>query len=140
MQCCPRCDSEKTVKNGNHLGRQRHRCRGCGFQFTRKTPRGRAAHEKAAAVLLYTMGLPFSTIARIYGTAPSSVMRWVQSFAEKNTGKPEPGQAVIVELDAMWLSLHAAEAVSGNGQIIVAIPVSSLTGNMAIATTTLMQT
>lgn len=127
------------MKNGTHLGRQRHRCRDCGFQFTRKTPRGRAAHEKAAAVLLYTMGLSFSAIARLYGIAPSSVMRWVRAFAEKNTGKPEPGQAVIVELDAMWLALHSEKADPGNGQIIVAIPISSLTGTMAIATTPLMQ-
>ena len=107
MQNCPKCASNKTVKNGNHLGRQRYRCKGCGFQFTRGTPRGRPANEKAMAILLYTLGLSFNAIARIYGVATSTVMRWVRTFAEKTYEKPEPGQAVIVELDEMWHYLHS---------------------------------
>ena len=91
MQNCPKCASSKTVKNGNHLGRQRYRCKGCGFQFTRGAPRGRPANEKAMAILLYTLGLSFNAIARIYGVATSTVMRWVRAFAEKTYEKPEHG-------------------------------------------------
>ena len=46
MQYCPKCASERIVKNGRHLERQRFRCKDCGFQFTRDTPRGRPATEK----------------------------------------------------------------------------------------------
>jgi len=127
------------VKNGNHLARQRFRCKDCGFQFTRETPRGRPANEKAMAILLYTLGLSFNAIARIYGIATSTVMRWVRTFAEKTYEKPEPGQAVIVELDEMWHYLHSKKTNSGSGKLIVAIPVSSLTGNVAIATRTLLR-
>ena len=138
MPNCPKCASCETVKNGNHLGRQRYRCKGCCFQFTRKTPRGRPASEKATAVLLYTLGLSFNAIARICNVATSTVMRWVRSFAEKTYEKPEPGQAVIVELDEMWHYLHSKKTNSGYGKLIVAIPVSSLTGNVAIATRALL--
>ena len=134
MQNCPKCASVKKVKNGNHLGRQRYRCKDCGFQFTRETPRGRPTNEKAMAILLYTLGLSFNAIARIYGVATSTVMRWVRAFAEKTYEKPKPGQAVIVELDEMWHYLHSKKTNSGPGKLIVAIPVSSLTGNVAIAT------
>ena len=134
MQNCPKCTSSMTVKNGTHLGRQRYRCKGCGFQFTRKTPRGRPASEKALAILLYTLGLSFNAIARIFGVATSTIMRWVRTFAEKTYEKPKPGQAVIVELDEMWHYLQAKKTNSGYGKLIVAIPVNSLTGNVAIAT------
>lgn len=59
MQYCPKCASERIVKNGRHLERQRFRCKDCGFQFTRDIPRGRPATEKAMAILLYTLGLSF---------------------------------------------------------------------------------
>jgi len=49
MTECPKCGSVKTVKNGCHLGRQRHRCKDCGFQFTRATPKGHPASEKVTA-------------------------------------------------------------------------------------------
>ena len=50
------------------------------------------------AILLYTLGLSFNAIARIYGVATSTVMRWVRDFAEKTYEKPSPGEAVIIEL------------------------------------------
>ena len=139
MQNCPKCDSCKTVKNGTHLERQRYRCKSCSFQFTRITPRGRPANEKAMAVLLYTSGLSFNAIARIFNVAASTAMRWVRAFAEKTYEKPTPGHAVIVELDEMWHYLHSKKTNSGSGKLIVAIPVSSLTGNVAIVTKPLSQ-
>lgn len=107
MQYCPKCASERIMKNGRHLERQRFRCKDCGFQFTRDTPRGRPATEKAMAILRYTLGLSFNAIARIYGVATSTVMRWVRDFAEKTYEKPSPGEAVIIELDEMWHYLHS---------------------------------
>ena len=139
MQNCPKCASSKTVKNGKHLGRQRYRCKGCRFQFTREAPRGRPANEKAMAILLYTLGLSFNAIARIYGVATSTVMRWVRVFAEKTYEKPEPGQVVIIELDEMWHYLRSKKTNSGYGKLIVAIPVNSLTGSVAIATRALLR-
>jgi len=91
------------------------------------------------AILLYTLGLSFNAIARIYCVATSTVMRWVRAFAEKTYEKPEPGQAVIVELDEMWHYLHSKKTNFGSGKLIVAIQVSSLTGNVAIATRALLQ-
>ena len=138
MQYCPKCASERILKNGSHLERQRFRCKDCGFQFTRDTPRGRPATEKAMAILLYTLGLSFNAIARIYGVATSTVMRWVRDFAEKTYEKPSPGEAVIINLmrcgticiqkNKLWL-----------WKAIVAIPVNSLTGNVAIVTKALLQ-
>ena len=132
MHECPKCHSHKTVKNGKHLKRQRYRCKICGFQFTRTTPRGRPSCEKALAVLLYTLGLSMNAIARLLKVSTPAVLRWIQTFAEKIYEKPEPGEAVIVELDEMWHSLGSKKTSSGFGKLIVAIPVSSLTGNAGV--------
>ena len=60
------------MKNGRHLERQRFRCKDCGFQFTRDTPRGRPATEKAMAILLYTLGLSFNATS-VNGTGRPSI-------------------------------------------------------------------
>ena len=132
MPGCPKCRTEQTVKNGRHLGRQRYRCKLCGFQYTRVNPRGRPANEKAAAILLYTMGLSLNAIARIYKVSAQSVLRWVRNFAEKTYEKPEPREAVVVELDEMWHYLGSKKTNCGSGKLIVALPVSSLTGSVGL--------
>ena len=69
------------------------------------------------AILLYTLGLSFNAIARIYGVATSTVMRWVRDFAEKTYEKPSPGEAVIIELDEMWHYLHSKKTNYGSGKL-----------------------
>ena len=120
------------VKNGKHLQKQRYRCKACGFQFTRGTPRGRAPSEKALAILLYTLGLSMNAVARLLKVSTPAVLRWVRNFAEKTYEKPEPGEAVIVELDEMWHYLRSKKTNSGFGKLIVEIPVSSLIGNAGV--------
>lgn len=75
MRKCPRCCSVKFVKNGRHLEAQRYRCKPCGYQFTRKIPRGRPPEEKALAILLYTHGLSMNAVARLLGVTPPAVSR-----------------------------------------------------------------
>ena len=132
MSVCPKCQATQTVKNGRHLGRQRYRCKGCGFQFTRSTPRGRPASEKAMAITLYTLGLSLNSIARLFKVTAPAVLRWVRTFAEKTYEKPEPREAVVVELDEMWHYLRLKKTNYGYGRLIVALPVSSLTGNVGV--------
>ena len=132
MPGCPKCQTEQVAKNGHHLGRQRYRCKACGFQYTQVNPRGRPASEKAAAVLLYTMGLSLNAIARIFKVSTQTISRWVRNFAEKTYEKPEPREAVVVELDEMRHYLGSKKTNCGYGRLIVALPVNSLTGNVGL--------
>jgi hypothetical protein len=61
-----------------------------------------------------------------------AVLRWVRLFADKIYEKPEPTEAVIVELDEMWHYLVSKKTNSGSGKLIVAVPVDSLTGNVGV--------
>ena len=139
MPECPKCKFSHVVKNGYSRGNQRYRCKSYGFQFTRTTPRGRPAREKATAILLYTMGLSLNAIARMFKVSTPAVLRWVRLFAEKTYEKPTPSEAVIVELDEMWHYLCSKKTSSGSGKLIVAVPVDSLTGNVGLVTKTPFQ-
>ena len=136
MQHCPKCSSDQVVKNGIHLNKQRFRCKKCGFQFTRKTPRGRPVTEKTTAILLYTLGLSFNSIARIYGVASSTVMRWVRDAAGKPYEATQLGEAIVIEPDELSSFLHNSKKNLGQGRAIVILPTSSLTEDVVIVTRT----
>ena len=100
------------------------------MQFTRLTPRGRPAQEKAMAVTLYTLGLSIRAIARLIGVSPTAVLKWIKTFAKTHYEKPAPGDAIIVELDEMWHYLRSKKTSYGSGKPIVEKLESLLTGNV----------
>jgi transposase len=127
---CPKCQSIEVVKNGKVQGKQRYKCKSCSLQFTRLTPRGRPAQEKAMAVTLYTLGLSIRAIARLIGVSPTAVLKWIKTFAKTHYEKPAPGDAIIVELDEMWHYLGSKKTSYGSGKLIVEKLESLLTGNV----------
>ena len=127
---CPKCQSIEVVKNGKVQGKQRYKCKFCSLQFTRLTPRGRPAQEKAMAVTLYTLGLSIRAIARLIGVSPTAVLKWIKTFAKTHYEKPAPGDAIIVELDEMWHYLGSKKTSYGSGKLIVEKLESLLTGNV----------
>ena len=127
---CPKCQSIEVVKNGKAQEKQRYKCKSCSLQFTRLTPRGRPAQEKAMAVTLYTLGLSIRAIARLIGVSPTAVLKWIKTFAKTHYEKPAPGDAIIVELDEMWHYLGSKKTSYGSGKLIVEKLESLLTGNV----------
>ena len=127
---CPKCQSIEVVKNGKVQGKQRYKCKSCSLQFTRLTPRGRPAQEKAMAVTLYTLGLSIRAIARLIGVSPTAVLKWIKTFAKTHYEKPAPGDAIIVELDEMWHYIGSKKTSYGSGKLIVEKLESLLTGNV----------
>ena len=127
---CPKCQSIEVVKNGKVQGTQRYKCKSCSLQFTRLTPRGRPAQEKAMAETLYTLGLSIRAIARLIGVSPTAVLKWIKTFAKTHYEKPAPGDAIIVELDEMWHYLGSKKTSYGSGKLIVEKLESLLTGNV----------
>ena len=56
---CPKCSSEKYVKDGKVKGRQRYRCKSCGYRHTVQH-RGKSPEIKRQALEMYLEGLGFS--------------------------------------------------------------------------------
>ena len=132
MDACPRCGSDHTVSNGSVRGVKKRLCRDCSFQFTRSDPVGKPLSVKLFAVALYLHGVSMNAIAKWVGVSPPAVLKWIRNHAEKHCPKPEPGEALVVELDEMWHFLEKKTASSGSGKLIVVIQGGSLTGNAGI--------
>ena len=86
---CPRCKREDPVKNGKARGRQRYKCKSCGFQFTRLTSRGRPPWQRALAVFLYCRGISITAIAQMFSVSPSTVFKWIRKFGTPLGPTPE---------------------------------------------------
>jgi transposase-like protein len=126
---CRKCGGEQIVKNGHHLGKQRFKCQGCGFQFTRPDAKGKPPQTKCLAVILYVAGLSLRAIASIVHVSPKTVLDWVRAFGAATCEKPAPAGEVTVELDELWHFI-TSKTSSGSGRRIVVLQVGSSTGNV----------
>lgn len=106
------------IRSGHACGRQRWRCKACNRQFTRTTPRGMPAALKREAVELYCTGLSMNAIAKRFGVAAQSVLRWVRDHADRHCPRPEPapGTACVVELDEVWHFVKKRPPSCGSGR------------------------
>ncbi|MDR1397051.1 MAG: hypothetical protein LBJ14_04905 [Desulfarculales bacterium] len=127
---CRKCGNVQVVKNGHHLGKQRFKCKDCGFQFTRPDAKGKPPQTKCLAIILYVMGLSLRSIASIVNASPKAVLDWVRAFGAARYEKPIPKGEVTVELDEMWRFLTSKRINSGSGRHIVVLQVNSSTGNV----------
>jgi transposase-like protein len=90
---CPKCESLETARNGVLKGRQRFRCKNCGYNFTvDKLGKGISTYYVIKALQLYIEGVSLREIERLLGISHVSVMNWVKKYQikipEKNTYHP----------------------------------------------------
>ena len=86
---CRKCGSDKIVKNGKVFGWQRHKCKDCGYQFTKTSPAGKPLQIKLIAHELYVAGLSMREISSIVGVTPQSVSRWIRKWHLHDIGDKE---------------------------------------------------
>ena len=133
MAICPKCTHEHVVKAGKIGDKQRWRCRACGYQFTRITPRGRPLWQKSLAVFLYCHGVSMNALSKMFGVHTSSVLKWIRRYATTHGAKPEPtGKATILELDEMWHFLKKNARRSGSGRLVIVLQANSWTGSAGV--------
>jgi transposase len=131
---CTKCGSESVFRSGFVKGEQRYRCRECGRQFVPTRHHGKGEPQKLIAILLYINGLSLRTIARLIHVTATAVLKWVRQYAIENYEKLKPQQntSIVIELDEVWHYLKSKKTSFGFGKHIVALPISSLTGNVGI--------
>jgi transposase-like protein len=94
---CPRCTSNKVVKNGHRHGKQSYLCRDCHRQFRENpSPQGYSAQVKDLCVKMSLNGMGFRGIERVTGINHNSVINWVPqaeaALPEENYEIPETAQ------------------------------------------------
>ena len=76
---CPRCQSDKIIKNGRKNGKQRFICKVCRRQFLEsQSPRGYDEAFKTICLQAYQNGKSFREIERVYDVHHTTVMSWVK--------------------------------------------------------------
>ena len=103
---CPKCKSTIKVKNGQAHGMQRYKCKECGCNYTKSTPRGKPEATKRMAIQMHLEGLGYRAIGRLLSVSNVTVLYWVRQVAqairslklwERSQTPPE-----CIEIDEMW--------------------------------------
>ena len=105
MPVCKKCGSEKVVRNGVVAGKQRYRCKECGYNFREGDGRTseKVLAKKALCVLFYAMGKgSFRMLGRILKIDHALVYRWIRAFGESLPEPQVPGDITQMEFDEMW--------------------------------------
>ncbi len=81
---CPRCKSERKVKNGVIKEVQRYRCKDCGYNYTvEKRSNEYPKSTKKKALQLYLEGLGFRSIGRVLDVSNVSGLNWIKFFGKE---------------------------------------------------------
>ena len=118
MTYCPRCFSEKLVKDGIIKGKQRHLCKDCGYRHTVKE-RGATKKEKRLALELYLEGLGFRSIGRILKFSHVAVYNWIKEFGEKAEEIRSSESIEVVEIDEMHSYIASKKTPAGSGYLLI---------------------
>lgn len=119
MNKCPKCESEKTIKDGNANGSQRRKCNSCGYRYTREKLRGKDKSIKRLALELYLEGLGFRAIGRILKVGHVSVYRWIKAFGEGLEEVSSKEEVKIVELDELHTYVKSKKTIAGYGLLLI---------------------
>ncbi|GAA3948422.1 IS1/IS1595 family N-terminal zinc-binding domain-containing protein [Hymenobacter algoricola] len=81
---CPKCESKEATKSGVVGGRQRFKCKNCGYHFSvAKVGREVNTYYVIKALQLYVEGVSYREIERLLGVSHVSVMNWVKKYGMK---------------------------------------------------------
>jgi transposase-like protein len=81
MPTCPRCQSEKVIRNGRiHNGKPKFACKECHYQFVEKPAKPRISDETKALIdKLLLERVSLAGIARVTGVSA----RWLQTYVNQ---------------------------------------------------------
>jgi len=105
MPKCKRCGCEKSVKNGKVDGKQRYKCKDCGYNYREGDERTneKIAAKKALCILLYAMAKgSYRMMGRLLKIDHTQVYRWIRAYGESLPEPEVPGEITEMEFDEMW--------------------------------------
>ena len=132
MVNCPKCQSGTCVKDGIVQGRQRHRCKDCGYRHTVKE-RGLGADKKRQALELYLEGLGFRPIGRFLRCGHVAVYYWIKSYGAAIEGIRSSAGVGVVEMDEMHTYVGSKKTIAGSGLLLIDMGNASSTAFLAPA-------
>jgi transposase-like protein len=117
---CPKCSSEKCVKDDITKEKQRYRCKFCNFKHTVQY-RGKSPDVKRQALELYLEVLGFRSIGRFLKCSYVSVYNWIKSFGEAVKDLRSDSTIEVVEMDEMHRYVSLKKTTTGYGLLLINI-------------------
>lgn len=120
MNICPSCSAENYVKSGIVGGRQRYKCKDCGYHFTvSKMGKSIDDYYVNKALQLYLEGLTYREIERVLGISHVSVMNWVKKYNIKRPTRTKVHPSYkILTAEELGAYFSKKENIRGAGVIV----------------------
>jgi transposase len=111
------------VKSGKVRGKQRYKCKACGYNFVIGDARTneKIIALKALCILLYSLGrASYSMTGKLFGCNRSLIYRWIRD-AGLNTDEPViDGKITQIEFDEMWDFIQSRKKNFGSSKPLTA--------------------
>lgn len=109
---CPKCRSEKKVKNGFMKGRQRYLCKDCGNNYSvEKKSTAKLPSERRLGLMMYLEGVGFNSIGRLLGVSHVAVIKWIKKYGSQLSEIKNENPVEVVELDEMHSYIKSKKAI-----------------------------
>ena len=102
---CKNCSSNKISKNGIVRGKQRYKCKECGYNFVVGDERtnDKIIALKAMVVLFYALAKgSYNMLGTIFGRNRSLIYRWIKEAGLSFDEPTIDGEIKEIEFDEMW--------------------------------------
>ena len=132
MVHCPKCNSTNCVKDGIVGGRQRRKCKSCGYRHT--VPyRGVSPEKKKQALELYLEGLGFRSIGRFLKCSHVAVYNWIKASGKTVKNLRSNSPLDVVEMDEIHTYVGSKKTTVGSGLLLIDMGENSSTAFWAAA-------
>ena len=116
---CKNCKSEKVVKSGKVRGKQRYKCKDCGYNFVLGDERTNEKIQalKALCVLLYSLGKgSYNMMGKLFGRNRSLIYRWIREAGLNAEMSAIDGEITQIEFDEMWHFIESKKQNFGSSK------------------------
>ena len=133
INTCPKCAIAGCTKDGIVNGRQRYKCKSCGYRHTVKH-RGMSADIKRQALVLYLEGLDFRSIGRFLKCSHVAVYNWIKAQSESINLIRSVRTIEVIELDEMHTYIGSKKTIVGSGLLLIDMESNSSIAKLVLAT------
>jgi transposase-like protein len=117
---CPKCKKTEYCKAGFVKGRQRYKCKSCGYYYSvEKKSDVKSEETRRMALEMYLEGVGFRGIGRLLQISFGTVYQWIRKWGKQVELPVRTESISIVELDELHSYLMQKKTTVGHGLLLI---------------------